>query len=126
MRSLSSLRPQIFATLWQKSNAGRALGRPRAVHKNKLFAVFVSCPLRTASKASGSLATFTSRTILPVSSTMQTLVSLTDTSSPAQWSSRADNWHPCCAQNLQKFERFPVKGDLKAVSVSHTPYSRIS
>jgi hypothetical protein len=57
---------------------------------------------------------------------MQTLVSLTDTSSPAQWSSRADNWHPCCAQNLQKFERFPVKGDLKAVSVSHTPYSRIS
>ena len=29
---------------------------------------------------------FTSRTILPVSSTMQTLVSLTDTSSPAKWS----------------------------------------
>ena len=33
-----------------------------------------------------SLATFTSRTILPVSSTMQTLVSLTDTSNPAKWS----------------------------------------
>src|SRR5450830_1183456 len=40
----------------------------------------------TGSRASGSLATFTSRTILPVSSTMQTLVSLTDTSSPAEWS----------------------------------------
>jgi hypothetical protein len=32
----------------------------------------------TANNASGSLATFTSRTILPVSSTMQTLVSLTE------------------------------------------------
>src|SRR5665811_977858 len=41
---------------------------------------------RTRSRSSGSLATFTSRTILPVSSTMQTLVSLTDTSSPAEWS----------------------------------------
>jgi hypothetical protein len=40
----------------------------------------------TANNASGSLATFTSRTILPVSSTMQTLVSLTDTSNPAKWS----------------------------------------
>jgi hypothetical protein len=29
---------------------------------------------------------FTSRTILPASSTMQTLVSLTDTSNPAKWS----------------------------------------
>src|SRR5262249_21539624 len=36
----------------------------------------------TANKASGSLATFTSRTILPASSTMQMLVSLTETSSP--------------------------------------------
>jgi hypothetical protein len=34
-------------------------------------------------RASGSLATFTSRTSLPVSSTMQTLVCLTDTSNPA-------------------------------------------
>ena len=34
----------------------------------------------------GSLATFTSRTISPVSSTMQTLVSLTETSSPAKCS----------------------------------------
>ena len=33
-----------------------------------------------------SLATFTSRTILPASSTMQMLVSLTETSSPAKWS----------------------------------------
>ena len=40
----------------------------------------------TASRASGSLAVFTSRMILPVSSTMQTLVSLTDTSSPPKWS----------------------------------------
>jgi hypothetical protein len=40
----------------------------------------------TASSASGLLATFTSRTFLPVSSTMQTLVSLTDTSNPAKWS----------------------------------------
>src|SRR5208282_5322001 len=32
------------------------------------------------------LDTFTSRTSLPVSSTMQTLVSLTETSSPAKWS----------------------------------------
>ena len=40
----------------------------------------------TCSRASGSLATFTSRTILPASSTMQMLVSLTDTSSPAEWS----------------------------------------
>src|SRR5450759_2559434 len=39
---------------------------------------------RTRSRSSGSLATFTSRTILPVSSTMQMLVSLTDMSSPAQ------------------------------------------
>jgi len=37
-------------------------------------------------QASGSLATFTSRTILPASSTMQMLVSLTETSSPAKWS----------------------------------------
>jgi putative ABC transport system substrate-binding protein len=36
--------------------------------------------------ALGSLATFTSRTILPLSSTMQTLVSLTETSNPAKWS----------------------------------------
>ena len=42
--------------------------------------------LRTCRSASGSLATFASRTILPVSSTMQTLVSLTDTSNPAKWS----------------------------------------
>ena len=40
----------------------------------------------TANSASGSLSTFTSRTILPVSSTMQTLVSLTETSSPAKCS----------------------------------------
>src|SRR5674536_341083 len=39
-----------------------------------------------SARPSGSLATFTSRTILPVSSTMQTLVSLTETSSPAKWS----------------------------------------
>ena len=32
------------------------------------------------------LATLTSRTTLPVSSTMQTLVALTETSSPAKWS----------------------------------------
>jgi len=36
--------------------------------------------------ASGSLAGLTSRIILPASSTMQTLVSLTDTSSPAKCS----------------------------------------
>ena len=40
---------------------------------------------RTANSASGSLSTFTSRTILPASYTMQTLVSLTETSSPAKW-----------------------------------------
>ena len=39
-----------------------------------------------ANNASGSLATFTSRTILPASFTMQMLVSLTETSSPAKWS----------------------------------------
>src|SRR5258705_12432280 len=39
---------------------------------------------RTCNRASGLLATFTSRTILPVSSTMQMLVSLTDTSNPAK------------------------------------------
>ena len=38
------------------------------------------------SSASGSLATFSSCTILPVSSTIQTLVSSTETSSPAKWS----------------------------------------
>jgi hypothetical protein len=32
------------------------------------------------------MATITSRTILPASSTMQTLLSFTDTSSPAKWS----------------------------------------
>ena len=42
--------------------------------------------LSTCSRASGSLATLTSRTILPVLSTMQTLVSLTEMSSPAKWS----------------------------------------
>ena len=41
---------------------------------------------RTKPRASGSLATFTSRTILPASSTMQMLVSLTETSNPAKWS----------------------------------------
>ena len=41
---------------------------------------------RTFKRASGSLATFTSFTILPVSSTMQMLVSLTDTSNPPKWS----------------------------------------
>jgi len=40
----------------------------------------------TANSVSGSLAILTSRTILPVSSTMQTLVSLTEMSSPAKWS----------------------------------------
>src|SRR5262244_2769244 len=39
-----------------------------------------------ANNASGLLATFTSRTILPASSTMQMLVSLTETSIPAKWS----------------------------------------
>jgi hypothetical protein len=43
-------------------------------------------PDRHISRASGSLAAFTSRTILPVASTIQTLVSLTDTSNPAKWS----------------------------------------
>ena len=41
---------------------------------------------RTFKRTSGSLATFTSFTILPVSSTMQMLVSLTDTSNPPKWS----------------------------------------
>ena len=41
---------------------------------------------RTFSRAAGSLATFTSFTILPVSSTMQMLVSLTDTSNPPKCS----------------------------------------
>src|SRR4051794_33779658 len=41
--------------------------------------------LQHANYASGSLATFTSRTILPAPSTMQMLVSLTETSSPAKW-----------------------------------------
>src|SRR5262249_34477456 len=40
--------------------------------------------VRTASRAAGSLATFTSRTNLPAPSTMQTLLSLTETSSPAK------------------------------------------
>src|SRR6478609_4100630 len=42
--------------------------------------------LQHTNNASGSLATFTSRTILPASSTTQMLVSLTETSSPAKWS----------------------------------------
>src|SRR5215831_5386218 len=42
--------------------------------------------VRTCRRASSSLATLASRTILPASSTMQTLVSLTDTSSPAKQS----------------------------------------
>src|SRR5437879_8957700 len=42
--------------------------------------------LQYRQQRSGSLATFTSRTILPASSTMQMLVSLTETSSPATWS----------------------------------------
>jgi hypothetical protein len=42
--------------------------------------------VRDESKASGSVSNFKSRTILPVSSTMQTLVSLTETSNPAKWS----------------------------------------
>jgi hypothetical protein len=46
--------------------------------------VFVS----TCSRASGSLATLASRTILPASSTMQTLVSLTEASIPAKETNR--------------------------------------
>jgi hypothetical protein len=41
--------------------------------------------LTTFSSYKRTLATFTSRAILPASSTMQMLVSLTDTSSPAKW-----------------------------------------
>src|SRR5262245_36779379 len=53
------------------------------LHRSQAAAAgFVS----TCSRLSGSLATFTSRAILPVSSTMQTLVSLTEISSPAKWS----------------------------------------
>ena len=43
-----------------------------------------SCSSLAPRRASGSLATLASRTILPASSTMQTLVSLTETSSPAK------------------------------------------
>ena len=50
-----------------------------------LEAVGVGFP-KTLSRAAGSFATFTSFTILPVSSTMQMLVSLTDTSNPPKWS----------------------------------------
>jgi len=39
--------------------------------------------IRIARIASGSLATLTSRVVLPASSMMQTLVSFTDTSNPA-------------------------------------------
>jgi hypothetical protein len=51
-----------------------------------VFAATLTGFMSTCSRASGSLATFTSHTILPVSSTMQMLVSLTETSSPAKWS----------------------------------------
>src|SRR5262245_38438330 len=51
-------------------------------HSNPLEAI--GGFFNSANSASGSLATFTSRTILPASSTMQTLVSLTETSSPAK------------------------------------------
>src|SRR6516162_5251129 len=54
------------------------------VQRNSVPSTQMRCS--TANRASGSLATFTSRTILPISSTMQTLVSLTDTSNPAKWS----------------------------------------
>src|SRR5262249_39933540 len=47
--------------------------------------------VRTCRRASGSLATLASRMILPASSTMQTLVSLTETSSPAAW--MGTEWH---------------------------------
>jgi hypothetical protein len=54
--------------------------------RSGLFALLQAGFFSTANSGSGSLATFTSRTILPVSSTMQMLVSLTDTSNPAKWS----------------------------------------
>ena len=72
-------------------NAGKRLNSPNDVVVKSDGSIWFTDPLYGISNdyeggASGSLATFTSRTILPVSSTMQTLVSLTDTSSPAKWS----------------------------------------
>src|SRR5215813_11339089 len=62
-------------------SAEQPLRQRSSFQPNSLEVVF-----STANNASGSLATFTSRTILPASSTMQMLVSLTETSSPAKWS----------------------------------------
>jgi hypothetical protein len=72
---------------WQArfgENAVKPLRQRSSFQPNSLEVIggFVS----TCSSASGSLAAFTSRAILPVSSTMQMLVSLTETSSPAKWS----------------------------------------
>jgi pimeloyl-ACP methyl ester carboxylesterase len=51
--------------------------------RKSFMAAAVSAPRTTIQVRSP---TFTSRTILPASSTMQMLVSLTETSSPAKWS----------------------------------------
>src|SRR4029453_15658709 len=69
---------------WQAcfgENAVKPLRQRSSFQPNSLEAIMVF--VRTCRRASSSLATLVSRTILPVSSTMQTLVSLTDTSSPA-------------------------------------------
>jgi hypothetical protein len=55
-------------------------------HQSAVIALVFNFWRETDQSRPGSIATFTSRTILPVSSTMQTLVSLTETSSPAKWS----------------------------------------
>ena len=80
-----------------RSGGGRAFGRPDLARRS------TRPPSRSPAPTGGTprtpagrtcrrrprarhLATFTSRTILPASSTMQMLVSLTETSSPAKWS----------------------------------------
>src|SRR6516165_1878222 len=73
------------------------------------------------SRASGSLATFTSRTILPVSSTMQMLVSLTETSSPANWSMLRFSF--CCLRPCSRtsFHHQPEAQHPKSSAIHKLP-----
>ena len=66
---------QLIQSLWANAANGRSRHRPISAKSSLVTIQFVL--VRTASNASGSLVTFTSRAILPVSSTMETLVSLT-------------------------------------------------
>src|SRR5258708_7427477 len=77
--------PRFNTNHWQArfgENAVKPLRQRSSFQPNALEAIGIV--RQHLQESFGSLATLASRTILPASSTMQTLVSLTDTSSPAK------------------------------------------